>query len=52
MTVTAAAMTAVATQPSTFNRVPITNSPITFGFADMNIIATMIGTTRPHWLLL
>jgi len=43
MTVTAAVMTAVTTQPSTFKRVPITNSPITLGFTDMNIIAAMIG---------
>ena len=32
-----------STQPSTFKRVPITNSPITLGFTDMNIIAAMIG---------
>ncbi len=40
---TATAMTAVATQPSTFRRVPIANSPITFGFTAMSIITAIMG---------
>jgi hypothetical protein len=50
MTVTAAAMTAVATQPSTFNRVPITNSPITLGFASITGVgSSALGTAAFAW---